>query len=470
MKVNISMGRIVRLFVALLFLPISHVAVAENVILFLGDGMGISTITAARIYAGQQQGLDGEEYNLAFDQFPNTALVKTYNTDSQVPDSAGTISAILTGVKTRIGVIGVPPTITRGDCQGSLEQRVPTILELAEAAGYATGIVSTARITHATPAGTYAHVPDRNWESDTVLPEAAKSQGCTDIAAQLVNFSEGDGIDVILGGGRGQFMLRNQVDPEFPNSSGHRQDVDLISTWLKGAEERYYYWNQKGVEGFKPGPNKQLMGLFQPSHMQFEADRENDPGGEPSLADMTELAIRQLSLNEKGFFLLVEGGRIDHAHHFGNAYRALVDTVAMSDAVKRAIEMTKARDTLTIVTADHSHTLTISGYPPRGNPILGKVTINPVMPNAKDTIYTTLAYANGPGYQTPYPDLADVDTQSPDYRQLAAVPLAIETHAGEDVAAFAHGKNASSIRGVMEQNKLFDAMHAVLFGAEASKH
>lgn len=440
-----------------------HSAYAENVILFLGDGMGISTITAARIFAGQQQGLAGEEYNLAFDEFPNTALVKTYNTDSQVPDSAGTISAILTGVKTRMGVLGVSPDVPRGDCAAAREHQLPTIVEMAEEAGYATGIVSTARITHATPAGTFAHVPDRNWENDSVLPAQAKAAGCKDIAASLVDFDKGDGIDVILGGGRAQFMRIDQADPEYPNRSGLRKDMDLINTWRSRGQDRHFFWNSQGLAAYQPAPKRQIMGLFQPSHLQFEADRPKDPGGEPSLAEMTELAIKQLKHNEKGFFLLVEGGRIDHAHHFGNAYRALVDTVALSEAVERALALTDAEDTLTIVTADHSHTLTISGYPPRGNPILGKVTINPVLPKAKDTIYTTLAYANGPGYQTPYPDLSEVDTQSPDYRQLAAVPLAVETHAGEDVAAFAHGKNADSVRGVMEQNKLFHAMHAVLF-------
>lgn len=178
------------------------------------------------------------------------------------------------------------------------------------------------------------------------------------------------------------------------------------------------------------------------------------------------MAIRQLQQSDDGYFLLVEAGRIDHAHHFGNAYRALVDTVALSDAVAAASDMTKSDDTLIIVTADHSHTLTISGYPPRGNPILGKVVTNPVFEDAKDAAYTTLGYANGPGYQSPYPDLSKANTEDPDYRQIAAVPLAVETHAGEDVAAFAQGPGAKNIRGVMEQNKLFNVMRDVLFAQD----
>ena len=112
--------------------------------------MGVSTITAARIYAGQQQGDPGEEYNLAFDHFDNVALVKTYNTDSQVPDSAGTITAIMSGQKTRIGVVGVDASVARDDCAAALKGSLPSIAELAEQGGLRTGVVSTARITHAT--------------------------------------------------------------------------------------------------------------------------------------------------------------------------------------------------------------------------------------------------------------------------------------------------------------------------------
>ena len=94
---------------------------AGNVVFFLGDGMGISTITAARIYAGQQLGKPGEEHDLAFDKFDNVALIKTYNVDAQVSDSAGTITAIMTGQKTRIGVVGVDATVDRDDCPAALE-------------------------------------------------------------------------------------------------------------------------------------------------------------------------------------------------------------------------------------------------------------------------------------------------------------------------------------------------------------
>ena len=116
---------------------------------------------------------------------------------------------------------------------------------------------------------------------------------------------------------------------------------------------------------------------------------------------MTALAVKQLSAKEEGYFLLVEAGRIDHAHHFSNAFRALGDTVALSEAVQWTVDNVDLSETLILVTADHSHTMTISGYPRRGNPILGTVEMEPGKPmlDATGKPYTTLSYANGPGYR-----------------------------------------------------------------------
>ena len=186
---------------------------ARAVILFVGDGMGVSTVTAGRIYAGQKLGLDGEEHALSFEDFPNLALIKTYNTDLQVPDSAGTMTAIVTGKKTRAGVLSIGPEAPRGDCTAAREHSATTFLEMAEARGWRTGVVSTATITHATPAATYAHSADRNWESDATMPAAARERGCRDIATQLIEFDQqpnvagsSDGVDVMLGGGRAMFL------------------------------------------------------------------------------------------------------------------------------------------------------------------------------------------------------------------------------------------------------------------------
>jgi alkaline phosphatase len=448
---------------------VSGQSYAKNVIFFLGDGMGISTVTAARIYAGQTAGATGEEYSLAFEEFPHLALIKTYNTDAQVPDSAGTITALTTGEKTRIGVLGINGTVARDNCAAALQNTLPTLAELAEQAGMGTGVVSTARITHATPAGAYAHTPNRNWESSATTPDDAQALGCQDIASQLVAMPFGDGIDVILGGGRREFMPTEMSDPEYPNKQGARDDGrNLIDEWLAADSNRRYAWNGDTIAQWLAAPEPlsgQLMGLFEPSHMQYEADRARDPGKEPSLRDMTALAVKQLSAKKEGYFLLVEAGRIDHAHHFSNAYRALGDTVALSEAVQWAVDNVNLSETLILVTADHSHTMTISGYPRRGNPILGTVEMEPGKPmlDATGKPYTTLSYANGPGYRKQRPDLSDVDTQARNFQQLGTVPMQAETHAGEDVAAFATGANATAVRGVMEQNRLFNVMYDALF-------
>jgi alkaline phosphatase len=179
---------------------------------------------------------------------------------------------------------------------------------------------------------------------------------------------------------------------------------------------------------------------------------------------------------------MVEAGRIDHAHHAGNAYRALTDTIALSEAVAVAREMSSDEDTLIIVTADHSHVFTLAGYPMRGNPILGlAATANGPMKDALGLPYTTLGYANGPGYvadgdrheftgeegqsreadftgDKSRPDLSAVATTAPDYMQESAVPMMSETHAGEDVAIYASGPKAHYFSGTLEQNVIFHIM------------
>jgi alkaline phosphatase len=442
-------------------------ASAGQVVLFLGDGMGVTTVTAGRILAGQKLGRQGEEHQLSFESFDNVALIKTYNTDMQVPDSAGTMSAIVTGKKTRFGVLSVNRDVERGNCAQSLTGMLPTLLELAEKAGFATGLVTTTRITHATPAANYAHVPERDWEDDSMLPPEAVTAGCKDIARQLVEFGVGDGVDVILGGGRTNFLPAGVADPEYPEVQGRRKDGrNLITEWLalgnnsKGVQ-RQFVWK---AETFAALETKgQVLGLFEPSHMQFDADRSKDRAGEPSLAEMTSFAIKMLQGRSRNFFLVVEGGRIDHGHHAGNAYRALHDVLALDAAVAVANTALNPKKSLLLVTADHSHTLTFSGYPPRGNPILGKV---PVIPGggeggAPTYEYPTLGYANGPGA---VPDYTTVDTQSPNFRQPATLPMLAETHGGDDVAAYARGVASELVHGVMEQNELHRALYKALFG------
>ena len=205
---------------------------AKNVIIFLGDGMGISTLTAARIYQGQQrQTHDGGEENfLSFEKFPNTALVKTYNTNQQTSDSSGTMSAIMTGVKTKAGVVSVSDASLRSDCLSSKGNELITLVDLANAKGLSTGVVTTARITHATPASTYSSTPERNWEADSDLSTEAITNECQDIAYQLVMRDEANALTVALGGGRHNFIPDTMTDGE--HQQGKRKDgMDLTKAW-----------------------------------------------------------------------------------------------------------------------------------------------------------------------------------------------------------------------------------------------
>jgi alkaline phosphatase len=461
---------------------VPNVKRAKNIILFVGDGMGVSTVTGARIFEGQQKGVDGERNRLSFENFPYVALSKTYSANQQTSDSAPTMTAMVAGVKTNDGILSLAQAVNRNEANLAIlnANKVQTILEKSELAGKSTGIVSTARITHATPAATYAHISNRDWEANGNLSTAARTNGVKDIAAQMIdNFGAGgigDGLEVALGGGRTYFLPNTDFDPEYTTTKGRRTDGRNLVSEYQAKFGANYVFNKTGFDAIDPANTTRLLGLFEPSHMKFEYDRASDTAGEPSIADMTSKAIDILKKNNNGYFLMVEGGRIDHASHAGNAYRTFSDTVAFSDAVKTALAKVDLKDTLIIVTADHSHTLNIAGYPKRGNPILGKV----VSPGATapdlaldNKPYTTVAFLNGLGYRENVPgegtyalpyntgrvtDMTAVNTEDPDFHQEALVPTSAETHAGEDVAIYATGPKAYLMHGVQEQSYIYQVM------------
>jgi len=429
---------------------------AKNVILFIGDGMGISTITAARIYDGQKRGETGEENQLSFEKFENVALVKTYNTNAQVPDSAGTATAMHSGIKTRIGVLGIGPEAEKGVCRDALAHPLPLLGEEVKQRGLALGIVTTTRLTHATPASVYSRSADRDWEADAAIPADQQGQGCKDIALQL---AEAD-FDVALGGGTAVFYGKDK--------GGRRAEpaADLPAQWAAKSGGVVV----KDAAGLIAAPmGKPVLGLFHPSHMSFMAERKAD-SPEPTLTDMTAQAIARLQADPDGFYLMVEGGRIDHAHHAGQAGFALEEAVEFARAVQWAVDHTDPAETLILVTADHSHVLTMAGYPQRGNDILGLVVppagrgedggdgATPVLADDGKP-YTTLGYANGPGAVRGERTLPETGIAA---RQQALVPLGSETHGGEDVALFATGPGADRARGVIEQNVIYSIIRKAL--------
>ncbi|MFT7803167.1 alkaline phosphatase-like isoform X2 [Arapaima gigas] len=436
--------------------------VAKNVVLFLGDGMGITTMTAARILKGQLQNHTGEETVMNMDTFPHVGLVKVYSVDFQIPDSAATATAYLCGVKSNLNTVGLSAAGRNGVCRSQKGNEVTSILKWAKDAGKSVGIVTTTRVQHATPAAAYAHSASRKWYCDSDMPATAKEQGCTDIAHQLLHNTD---IDVIIGGGRKYMTPKGTRDPEYPadfSARGKRSDGrDLISEWqqMKVGKVARYVWNRTDFDAVDPSATDYLLALFEPGDLRYELER--DPVMDPSLTEITEKAIRILQKNPKGFFLLVEGGRIDQGHHASRASMALHETVALDAAVGRALELTSDADTLTLVTADHSHSVSFNGFPFRGNSILGKSPLFglDMMP------YTTLMYGNGPGHKivnNKRPDIRGVDTESKDYVQQAAVPVETETHGGEDVAVLARGPMAHLLHGVQEQSYI---PHALAFAA-----
>ncbi|KAL0624860.1 Alkaline phosphatase, placental type [Plecturocebus cupreus] len=477
---------------------------AKNLVLFLGDGMGVSTVTAARILKGQKKGKLGPETPLAMDRFPYVALSKTYSVDKHVPDSAATATAYLCGVKGNFQTIGLSAAARFNQCNTTRGNEVISVMNRAKKAGKSVGVVTTTRVQHASPAGTYAHTVNRNWYSDSNMPFPVRREGCQDIATQLVSNMD---IDVILGGGRKYMFRMGTPDPEYPHNyshDGNRMDgKNLVQEWLGKHQGARYVWNRtelmkasldpsvthlmgndplpalaplvwpqmasskpvcRSASTLPPQPASHHgtpcpTGLFEPEDMNYEIHR--DPTRDPSLLEMTEAAVRLLSRNPLGFFLFVEGGRIDHGHHESRAYRALTETIMFDNAIERVGQLTSEKDTLTLVTADHSHVFSFGGYPLRGSSIYGLAPRE-----ARDgKAYTALLYGNGPGYVLKdgvRPVVTESQSGSPEYRQQSAVPLDEETHAGEDVAVFARGPQAHLVHGVQEQSFI---AHVMAFAA-----
>ncbi|KAH8311696.1 hypothetical protein KR044_007585, partial [Drosophila immigrans] len=447
---------------------------AKNIIIFIGDGMGLSTISAGRIYKGQylKHG-HGEEETLSFDDFPYTGLAKTYNVDKQVPDSAGTATAIFTGVKSDYGAIGMDTTRSKVNAS---QGRLDSIMDWAQSEGKRTGVVTTTRITHATPAATFARIYHRDWECDTEVP--TESVGIhADIARQLVENAPGNKFNVILGGGLSPMGALNRSEVRTVRFEGGTETIcergdqrNLAQEWLlrhaNNSVPAALVTNREQLLQVKAKETDYLMGLFRNNHITYSIAREE---GEPSLQEMTEAAIGVLERgdNSPGYVLLVEGGRIDQGHHQNYARAALHEVYELDLAVQAALKMTDSEETLILVTADHSHAVTFNGYPKRGADILGAANLH----KPKDPmVYETITYANGPGYfdhlanETKPVNSSNVwmalkqftkeEMESPTYRHMATLALKDETHGGEDVIVFASGPGSSLVRGAFEQNYL----------------
>ncbi|UMR31175.1 alkaline phosphatase [Massilia sp. MB5] len=442
----------------------AQAAPAKNIIFFLGDGMGPTTITAARIFQYGEEGL------LKFERLERTARIKTYSNDAQTTDSAPSMGSYMTGIKINNEVISMSPdtkasmpqkdergNLTIDTCAPGNGKAAPTILELSKAAGRSVGAVTTTEATHATPASTYAHSCHRQSGYAIALQAVPGGAG--------YNAALGGGLDVLMGGGRHHFTPYEAAS----NSKGRADGRDLLAEF---AAQGYAVASNK-MEMSVARPGQKFVGLYaKADHLEYELDRTATPprgegGTQPSLSEMTAKAIELLSANPKGFFLMVEGGKIDHALHGSNVKRALVDTVAFDDAVQTALDQMKQLDpglanTLIVVTADHDHTLAFNGNARRGNPILDIVRgeSGEALLDADGKTFTALVFGNGPNRPAQRADVGSAEAGGDDYHQETGVRLRGETHGGGDVKLYAAGAGSAAFKGTLENTRVFDLMRA----------
>ncbi|MCL6519360.1 MAG: alkaline phosphatase [Armatimonadetes bacterium] len=290
------------ILLATTLIPACSAQKPKNIILMIGDGMGIAQIALTRMT------LEREHTTLKMDSMAYTALVKTHSANSTVTDSAAAGTALATGFKTNNGMVGVLPN-------GKVVQN---IREAAAKLGKATGLVTTTTITHATPACFGAHIAKRGEEAD--------------IAPQLIE----NRIDVLLGGGRQVFI------PGSADGSKRKDERNLIAE----AKSAGYAIAENRKDLFAINAGK-LLGLFQMGALTTELP-------EPSLAEMTAKAIEILSKDKDGFFLMVEGGQIDWKCHANDTQGMIKQLLDFDAAVGKALGFArKYKDTLVVVTADH---------------------------------------------------------------------------------------------------------------------
>lgn len=434
----------------------AQAADAKNVILFIGDGMGPTVLTATRLFKV------GEEGNLEMMKLPRSARIKTFSNDAQTTDSAPSMAAYTTGVKMNNEVIAMSSDTkavapdkdvngnkTVNNCSSDNGKPVPTILELAKAAGKSVGAVTTTELTHATPAATYAHICHRDAAYDIAVQAVPGGAG--------YNSALKDGVDVLMGGGA------NHWTPYSASNKGGRNDNRDLTAEMK-AQGYSYVTTQSELAKVTSG---KVLGLFSSkSHLDYELDRvaKGTANTQPSLSEMTAKAIDLLSKNSQGYFLMVEGGRIDHALHGTNAKRSLTDAVALDEAVKTALGKVDLNNTLIVVTADHDHTMTINGYSAKGNPVLDLVknSDGSTQNDVDGKPFTTLVFGNGPNRAAVRPVLTSDQVMANDYLQETGVKLTSETHGGGDVMLFADGAGSNRFKGTLDNTKVFGKLREAL--------
>jgi alkaline phosphatase len=384
-------------------------AAPRSAVLFIADGLGPAYVTATRIARGGDDGM------LHMDAMPYTAILRTYAADDPVTDSAAAATAMACGRKTVNGALGQDATAIYAKRPG---RTLESIAVWAARRGMAVGIISTARVTHATPAAFYASQNDRD------LEEA--------IALQALDAD----LDFLLGGGRARFRSALRVGAEDLEESLAGRGWRLVT-------------DSAGLRAADAAPGR-MLGLFADSHMPYEPERlqmatGKDGGAVPSLAEMTTWGIDRLKKEGAGFLLVVEGGRPDHAGH-ENWARTLVDEVAAFDeAIGATLARVDAASTLVLATGDHE---------------TGGLAINSGKSGA-----TVLTFATGPGTKQ-QADRAPYGAEDP------APSLIHEEHAGHsavDVPLYAWGAGSDAVHGTLENTAVYFLLRAHFEGKPAAR-
>jgi alkaline phosphatase len=415
----------------------------QNVIFFLGDGMGTQEVTAARYYQGVNNALNVDR--MPFTGFDTTWSVKPGSGPSYLPDydpdSASTGTMWATGQKTIDERISQGPS-TAINVPGP---NLKTVLELAQKRGMKVGDVSTAEITDATPAVLASHISLRGCQGPADMAacplETKTAGGLGSIAEQEVDHK----VDVLLGGGRNRFT---------PTISG---GPDNGKTVIESAQAKGYRYvtDAAGLSGVSSA-NKPVLGLFNPSNMSLEwsgpaaslgkgnapasCSENQRPASEPSLAAMTQKSIELLE-NRRGFFLQVEGASIDKQDHATNACGQIGETVAFDKAIGVALDYQRRHpDTLIVVTADHSHTSQVVGEDASGAGVPTGYSTNLT---TKDGQTLSLTYGTA-GYG------------GPGAAPVAAPPS--QQHTGAAVPVWASGPGGLAVLGTNDHTDLFDVL------------
>ncbi|GMR48522.1 hypothetical protein PMAYCL1PPCAC_18717, partial [Pristionchus mayeri] len=416
----------------------------KNVIFFLGDGMGLSMVTAGRVIAAEKAGRDYRNEKWAFEKFDFSGILKTSSYDFHTTDSAAGAMALFTGHKVEQNTLGRLPGFGATCEKGEAAHINDGIAELALARGLDVGVVSTTRLTDATPAANFAKGVHRLMEHDNST-EIQNTQ-CTDIAQQILRHPA-DKFKVLMGGGHSYFTPKEEggfrtdgrnIEKEWKSLPGHRSLLHTIDD----------------IHGHSVEEDDHVLGVFHDSSFNYHLDEIAKLNTtQPRLVDMAvkTLEVLQKSSNDNGFYLMIEGGHIDLAEHENKMNLATEELAEFSHTIETIRGMV-GDDTLIVVTADHGHALTLPGYVHKQNSILAAEVETDGM-DADGLPIPNILFAAGTS-KTDRATYTEHDRSDAHFQSPAAFPANWGAHGGEDLGIWAQGPYSWLFSGSMENTQM----------------